>query len=94
MKPSAFLINTARGPVVDEAALITALEQKIIAGAALDVFEAEPIINPALLRLPNVIATPHIASASAETRDMMSVIVADDIIALFEGKVPEHQVTA
>ncbi len=92
MKPSAFLINTARGPVVDEAALITALEQNVIAGAALDVFEAEPTINPALLRLDNVIATPHIASASAETRDMMSDIVAGDIIAFFEGNVPEHQV--
>lgn len=92
MKPTSFLINTARGPVVDEAALIAALEQKVIAGAALDVFEAEPTINPALLRLDNIIATPHIASASAETRDLMSDIVADDVIAFFEGRVPEHQV--
>ncbi len=93
MKSSAYLINTARGPVIDEAALVAALQAGTIAGAALDVFEAEPKINPELLALENVIATPHIASASAETRDMMAEIVAKNITTFFAGGTPEFVVT-
>jgi glyoxylate reductase len=92
MKPTAYLINTARGPVIDEAALVMALETGVIAGAALDVFEAEPAINPRLLARENVIATPHIASASAETRDMMAEMVAKNINTFFTGGTPEFLV--
>jgi glyoxylate reductase len=92
MKPTAFLVNTSRGPVVDEIALTKALKEKIIAGAALDVFEFEPKISPGLAKLPNVILTPHIASASLQTRDEMSEIVANNIIDFFEGKVPRNSV--
>src|SRR6516164_7647663 len=73
MKPTAFLINTSRGPVIDEAALVAALENNKIAGAALDVFENEPFIHPGLKR-PNVVLTPHIASASIETRTKMALM--------------------
>ena len=75
MKPTAFLINTSRGPVVDEAALVAALENKKIAGAALDVYENEPFIHPGLKR-PNVVLAPHLASASTETRSRMAVMAA------------------
>jgi glyoxylate reductase len=93
MKPTAYLINTARGPIVDEVALIHALQTGVIRGAALDVFEAEPTIAPALLALDNVIATPHIASASIETRDKMAEMVADNINAFFAGETPANVVT-
>ena len=86
MKPTAFLVNTSRGPVVDEIALTKALKEKSIAGAALDVFEFEPKIAPGLAKLPNVILTPHIASASLQTRDEMSEMAANNIIDFFEGK--------
>ena len=89
MKPTAFLINTSRGPVIDEAALVAALENNKIAGAALDVFENEPFIHPGLKR-PNVVLTPHIASASIETRTKMAVIAANNIVALFEGQRPPN----
>jgi len=89
MKPSAFLINTSRGPVVDEAALVAALENKKIAGAALDVFENEPFIHPGLKR-PNVVLTPHLASASVETRARMAVIAANNVVALFQGQRPAN----
>jgi len=89
MKPTAFLINTSRGPVIDEAALVATLENKKIAGAALDVFENEPFIHPGLKR-PNVVLTPHIASASIETRTKMAVIAANNIVALFEGQRPPN----
>jgi lactate dehydrogenase-like 2-hydroxyacid dehydrogenase len=92
MKPTAFLVNTSRGPVVDEVALTKALKEKTIAGAALDVFEFEPKIAPGLAKLPNVILTPHIASASLQTRNEMSEIAANNIIDFFEGKTPRNSV--
>jgi len=94
MKPTAYLINTSRGPVVDEAALAEALEGKKIAGAALDVFEAEPKANPALLKRKDVILTPHIASASVETRTKMTVMTANNLVACFEGKRPPNALNA
>jgi glyoxylate reductase len=90
MKPTAYLVNTSRGPVVDEAALAEALEQKIIAGAALDVFENEPKCNPHLLKRSDVILTPHIASASVETRTRMAVMAAENVVALFDGRRPPN----
>jgi glyoxylate reductase len=94
MKPTAYLINTSRGPVVDEAALAEALERKKIAGAALDVYEAEPKANPALLKRKDVILTPHIASASVETRTKMTVMTANNLVAFFEGKRPPNALNA
>jgi len=87
MKPTAFLINTSRGPVVDEAALVHALESGKLAGAALDVYENEPFILPGLKR-PNVVLAPHIASASLETRTKMASIAAENVVALFKGQRP------
>ena len=89
MKPTAFLINTSRGPVVDEAALVQALESKTIAGAALDVYEKEPAIHPGLRR-PNVVLAPHIASASLETRTKMACMAAENVVALFKGQRPPN----
>jgi glyoxylate reductase len=89
MKPTAFLINTSRGPVVDEAALVAALENKKIAGAALDVYENEPFIHPGLKR-PNVVLAPHLASASVETRSKMATMAANNVIALFKGQRPPN----
>ena len=86
MKKTAFLINTARGPVVDEKALLKALQRKHIAGAALDVFEFEPKITKGLEKLSNLILTPHIASATREARDQMAVIAAKNISAILKGK--------
>jgi len=90
MKPGSYLINTSRGPVVDEAALVAALDAKQIAGAALDVFENEPKAHPALIARKDVILTPHIASASVETRTKMAVIAAENVIALFDGRRPPN----
>ena len=84
MKPSAYLVNTSRGPVIDEAALVEALKNGVIKGAALDVFENEPALAPGLAELPNVILTPHIASATEETREKMGDIAAKNIISFFE----------
>jgi glyoxylate reductase len=89
MKSTAFLINTSRGPVVDEADLVDALEKKKIAGAALDVFEKEPLISAGLKR-PNVVLAPHIASASLETRTKMACIAAENVVAFFKGQRPPH----
>jgi glyoxylate reductase len=89
MKPTAFLINTSRGPVVDEAAMVAALENKKIAGAALDVYENEPFIHSGLKR-PNVVLAPHIASASLETRTKMACIAAQNVVALFAGQRPPN----
>jgi glyoxylate reductase len=87
MKPTAFLINTTRGPVVQEAALVAALDEGVIAGAALDVFEREPQISDGLRR-DNVVLAPHLGSASIETRTKMAMIAAENAIAFFEGKRP------
>ncbi|HTS42157.1 MAG TPA: D-glycerate dehydrogenase [Xanthobacteraceae bacterium] len=90
MKPGAFLINTARGAIVDEAALVRALKKKQIAGAGLDVFEFEPKVSRELLKMPNVVTTPHLGSAVHEVRERMANIVVDNILALLEGKRPPN----
>jgi len=88
MKKTAFLINTSRGPVVDEKALVEALENNIIRGAAIDVYEFEPKLTKGLTKLSNIVLTPHIASARQSARDMMSEIAVKNIISAFEtGKV-------
>ena len=86
MKKTAILINAARGPVVDEAALVRALSEKWIAGAGLDVFEEEPKIHPGLLPLDNVTLAPHIASASGETRIAMATLAVRNCLAVLDGK--------
>ncbi len=88
MKPSAILINAARGPIVDEAALVRALTEGWIAGAGLDVFEDEPKIHPGLLPLRNVVLAPHIASASRETRLAMAQLAVRNCVAVLEGRPP------
>ncbi len=88
MKETSYLINTARGPVVDEKALVKALEEKRIAGAGLDVFEEEPKITKGLCKLENVVVAPHIASATIETRTKMGLLAVENAIAIFEGKPP------
>lgn len=92
MKPTAYLVNTSRGPVVDEAALVDALKSGTIRGAAIDVFENEPALAPGLTELENVIVTPHIASATEETRSAMAELAADNLIAFFEGQAPPNAV--
>ncbi len=86
MKPTANLINIARGGIVDDAALAQALKDKRIAAAGLDVFEGEPKVHPALLEVPNVVLTPHIASATVPTRLAMANLAADNLIAFFDGR--------
>jgi len=92
MKKDAFLINTSRGPVVEEKALVEALRRGRLAGAALDVFENEPDIHPELIAMPNVITTPHIASATYEARYKMSRQVVEAVLDVFAGKKPQNLV--
>ncbi|MBI3630840.1 MAG: D-glycerate dehydrogenase [Candidatus Sungbacteria bacterium] len=93
MKKSAYLINTSRGPIVDEIALVEALKNSTIRGAALDVFEHEPDLTPGLAELENVIVTPHTASATEETRQAMSELAARNIIEALSGRTPPNLVT-
>jgi glyoxylate reductase len=90
MKPTAFLINTARGKIVDEKALVKALAKGTIAGAGLDVFEHEPKVPPALVKMTNVVLTPHLGSAVLEVREKMANIVVDNILAILAGKAPPN----
>lgn len=92
MKPSAYLINAARGPIVNEAELVQALREGWIAGAGLDVYEEEPNVHPGLLSLPNVVLAPHIASASHETRIKMTTLAVENCLAVLEGKAPRTPV--
>ena len=93
MKPSAFIVNTTRGPVVDEAALAEAVRAGTIAGAGLDVFEREPEVHPALLELENVVLIPHLGSATVETRTAMGVLAAENVVAVLGGGAPVTPVT-
>jgi glyoxylate reductase len=94
MKPTALLVNTARGTIVDEAALADALRERRIAGAALDVYEHEPETHPGLLDLDNVVLTPHIGSATSSTREAMAMLCVDALRAvLLEGRIPPNVVT-
>jgi glyoxylate reductase len=92
MKPEAVLINTSRGPVVDEAALADALAEGRIFAAGLDVYEKEPEVHPKLLELENAVLAPHIGSASVETRDRMAVLAAENIVAVLSGEEPKTPV--
>jgi gluconate 2-dehydrogenase len=88
MKPTATLVNVARGGIVDDAALAQALRDGRIAAAGLDVFEGEPKVHPALLTVPNVVLTPHIGSATVKTRRAMANLAVDNLIAFFTGQRP------
>jgi len=90
MKPTAILINTARGPIVDEKALVRALQSKTIAAAGLDVFENEPAVEPELLSMENAVLLPHIASASLKTRTLMATMASDNIVAHYKGERPPN----
>jgi glyoxylate reductase len=88
MGPGAYLVNTARGPIVDERALVTALRENTIAGAAIDVFEHEPEVDPGLLELDNVVLLPHLGSATLQTRTAMAVLAARNALAVLAGEAP------
>jgi glyoxylate reductase len=93
MKPTAFLINTARGPIVDESALVEALQERRLAGAGLDVYEREPDIHPGLLSLQQVVLLPHLGSATLQTRVRMGMICLENISAVLAGRPAPHQVS-
>ena len=86
MRRSAYLVNTARGPVVDEGALAWALRERVIAGAALDVYEKEPVVHPDLIALDNVLLIPHLASATTETRTAMADLAVSNALAVLDGR--------
>ncbi|MBR7744744.1 D-glycerate dehydrogenase [Phycicoccus sp. BSK3Z-2] len=88
MRPTAYLVNTARGPVVDETALVAALEAGRLAGAGLDVFEDEPAVHPGLLERDDVVLLPHVGSATLETRTAMADLAADNVVAVLDGRDP------
>ena len=88
MQASAYLVNTARGLIVDEAALVDALADGVIAGAGLDVFEEEPAVHPGLLGLDNVVLVPHLGSATVETRTAMADLAARNVVAVLGGEPP------
>lgn len=90
MKPSAILVNTARGPIVDEKALVKALQDGTIAGAGLDVFENEPAVEPELLSMENAVLLPHIASASLHTRALMATMASENLAAFHNGQMPPN----
>jgi glyoxylate reductase len=90
MKPTAILINTARGPVIDEAALAKALSEHWIAAAGLDVFEREPEVHPPLLACSNAVLAPHIGSASVDTRRKMTMMAAENALAALTGRHPPN----
>lgn len=92
MQPHAILINTARGPIVDETALVRALKEKWIWGAGLDVYEEEPKIHPELIHLPNTVLLPHLGSATTKTRTRMGIMAVDNLIAFFAGTRPPNLV--
>ena len=86
--PTSYLVNTARGPVVDEDALVDALREGAIAGAGLDVYEHEPSVHPGLLELDNVVLLPHVGSATVETRTAMAVLAARNVVSVLAGEEP------
>jgi len=86
MKRSAILVNTSRGPVVDEDALVWALGERLIAAAALDVYEREPIVPPELLKFDNVVLAPHLGSATRETRTAMADLAVSNVLAVLDGR--------
>jgi len=92
MKPGAVLVNTSRGPVVEEEALVTALKEGQIAAAGLDVFENEPALAPGLTELPNTVLTPHTGSATHTARARMAELAARNLIAVLNGEEPPHRV--
>jgi lactate dehydrogenase-like 2-hydroxyacid dehydrogenase len=92
MKPTAFLVNSARGDVIDEGALVTALREGVIAGAALDVYEHEPDVPAALRELGNVVLLPHLGSATRETRTAMGMLVLENLQAFLDGREPPCRV--
>src|ERR671932_191615 len=94
MKPEAVIVNTSRGPLIDEAALADALEEQRIFAAGLDVYEEEPKVHPKLLELENVVLTPHIGSASIETREKMAATAGEDLRAVLRGEQPKNPVSA
>lgn len=92
MKDTAYLVNTSRGPIIDEEALVNALEEKTIAGAGLDVYEFEPAVTEGLLKLDNVVLSPHLGNATIEAREEMGMIAAKNIKLVLDGKDPENKV--